>query len=296
VQQGNFAYVDGERRAWADQARYRTADQILLLTGSPRIVDKGMTTTAHTVRMNRVTGDGFAEGDVKSTYSDLKPNPSGALLSSSSPIHVTAQSMTAHRSPAVALYAGNARLWQDDNLVEAPSIEFDRDRRSMDARSSPSQEVSTVLVQAAKNGKVVPVRITSKHLTYADNERKAHFEGDVAAKGDDLKIAADQLDVFLQARDQIAVGQSLTSAGKLDRIVASEHVILTQPGRRGTGEQLIYTAADDKFVLTGGPPSIFDAERGKVTGVSLTMFRGDDRVLVEGSDKSLTVTETRVAR
>jgi len=32
----------------------------------------------------------------------------------------------------------------------------------------------------------------------------------------------------------------------------------------------------------GGPPSIFDAERGKITGVSLTFFRGDDRVLVEG--------------
>jgi len=29
---------------------------------------------------------------------------------------------------------------------------------------------------------------------------------------------------------------------------------------------LVYTAADDKFVLTGGPPSIFDAERGKITG------------------------------
>jgi hypothetical protein len=58
----------------------------------------------------------------------------------------------------------------------------------------------------------------------------------------------------------------------------------------------MYTAVDDKFVLTGGPPSIFDAEHGKVTGNSLTMFRGDDRVLVEGTNKSLAVTQTRVAR
>jgi len=32
-------------------------------------------------------------------------------------------------------------------------------------------------------------------------------------------------------------------------------------------QTLVYTASDDKFVLTGGPPSIFDAERGKITGV-----------------------------
>jgi lipopolysaccharide export system protein LptA len=71
---------------------------------------------------------------------------------------------------------------------------------------------------------------------------------------------------------------------------------MTQPTRRGTGDNLVYTAADDKFVLTGGPPSIFDAERGRTTGVSLTFFRGDDRVLVEGNDTSPTVTHTRVAR
>jgi hypothetical protein len=49
-------------------------------------------------------------------------------------------------------------------------------------------------------------------------------------------------------------------------------------------------------VLTGGPPSIFDAERGKITGVSLTFFRADDRVLVEGEASTPVVTQTRVAK
>ncbi|HEV2697861.1 MAG TPA: hypothetical protein VGU90_07700, partial [Terriglobales bacterium] len=59
---------------------------------------------------------------------------------------------------------------------------------------------------------------------------------------------------------------------------------------------LVYTAKDDKFVLTGGPPSIFDAEHGKITGVSLTLFRHDDRVIVEGDSSSPAVTQTRVVR
>jgi len=49
-------------------------------------------------------------------------------------------------------------------------------------------------------------------------------------------------------------------------------------------------------VLTGGPPSIFDAEHGKITGDSLTFYKRDDRVLVEGKEASPTVTTTRVAR
>ena len=62
-------------QAWATRARYTPADRILLLSGSPRVEDGGMTTTARSMRMDRSTGDAFAEGDVKSTYSDLKAQP-----------------------------------------------------------------------------------------------------------------------------------------------------------------------------------------------------------------------------
>ena len=255
-----------------------------------------MTTTSRSMRLNRATGDAFAEGDVKSTYSDLKAQPNGALLAASDPIHVTARAMTAHSSPAVALYTGEARLWQDANVIQAPSIEFDRNRRSVVARGTPVQPVSTVLVQTEKSGKVTPVRITSARLSYTDSERKARFEGGVQAQGAELTIAARIMDVFLQPRNQATTNQSLTGTGKIDHIIADEHVVITQPGRRALGDHLVYTTDDDKFVLTGGSPSIFDAEHGKITGVSLTLFRHDGRVLVEGNNASPTVTTTRVAR
>jgi lipopolysaccharide export system protein LptA len=300
VQQGSVAYVDGERKAWGERARYTPGDQVLVLTGSPRVTDGGMTTTANSMRLNRATGDAFAEGDVKTTYSDLKPQPGGALLSSPSPIHVTARSMNVHGTSAIALYTGDARLWQDANVVQAQSIEFDRDHRSMVAiGSAASQTVSTVLIQTERSKddnseKSTPIAITSTRLTYADNERRAHFDGDVVAKGADITINAKKMDAFLEARGRAS--QSLSGAGKLDKIVAQDQVVIIQPDRRATGDLLTYTASDDKFVLTGGPPSIFDAEHGKITGVSLTFFRHDDRVLVEGNNSSPTVTQTRVAR
>jgi len=294
VQTGHVAYIDGERKAWADRARYTPADQLLALSGSPRVQENGMTTTARSMRLDRSTSNAFAEGDVKSTYSDLKPQPDGALLASGSPIHVTAQSMTVHGTPAVASYTGNVRLWQDANIIAAPSIEFDRDHRSVVARGSGTQSVSTTLVQSDNSDHPIPVAITSSQLTYTDGERKAHFEGDVLVKVADVAITARQIDAFLKSRGRDA--PAVSTAGRLDHIVASGGVVATQPARRATGDQLVYVASDDKFVLTGGPPCIFDAERGKITGVSLTFYRRDDTVLVEGNSSSPAVTQTRVAR
>ncbi len=155
TQTGHVAYADSQgpekrMQAWANAARYTPANQILTLTGNPRIASGGMATTAETIRINRGNGDALADGNVKSTYSDVKEDPNGALLASSSPIHVTSQSMIARNAPAVALYKGNARLWQDANVIEAPSIQFDRDQRFVTAAGSPSRPVQTILLQANK--------------------------------------------------------------------------------------------------------------------------------------------------
>ncbi len=304
TQTGAFTYVDGTQRAWAQRGEYSAADQMMALNGSPRVVDGGMTTTAHTVRMNRATGDAFAEGNVKSTYSDLKAQPDGAMLASSDPIHVTSRSMTAHRSSAIAVYTGDARLWQGANIVEAPTLQFDRNHRSLfaqgAAQESKTQPVSTVLVQVNEDGKVTPVHITSARMNYADAERKVFFDGGVTAKSSDATMTGERMTVFLLPRSQSHASPgsagNATTPGKIDRIIAEERVVVTQPTRHATGDRLVYTSADDKFVLTGGPPSIFDAERGKTTGDSLTFYRHDDRVLVEGKETSPAVTRTHVAR
>jgi lipopolysaccharide export system protein LptA len=324
---------------------------MLLLTGSPRVTDGAMATTAKTIRINRATGEALAEGDVKTTYSQVKEQPEGALLASSSPIHVTSQSMTAQNAGGLALYSGNARLWQDANVIEAPTIQFDRDRRFVTAQGTAADPVQTILVQTEKGqrekaqpqtdqiqkvqtpsrstgkesgkgagsasrlGGLNPIAITASKLTYADSERRVHYETGVVAKSADFTASAKTLDAYLLPRsqttlnqtsanriqaNQVSVNQSVASPGQLDRIVAQGDVVVLQPKRRAEGQKLVYTAADDKFVLTGGTskelPSIFDAEQGKITGVSLTFFRGDDRVLVEGEASTPVVTQTRVAR
>ncbi len=303
LQDGRFHYSEpatsGEasREAWAERATYTPQSGTLTLTGSPRVVDGGLTTTADNIRIDRQSGDTVGNGNVKTTYSELKPQPSGALLASSDPIHVTAPGMRASRSGG-AVYSGGARLWQDASIVQAPVIEFNREQRKIVAKTEAGQNagaVTTTFVQKDDKGKSTPVSIHSAQLTYTDSERLARFDGGVTVRGADTTLNADHAAVYLQAQ-QVVAKPSSAGPSQVDKIIAEGHVEIQQPTRRATGEKLVYTAVDGKFTLTGGPPSIFDAERGKITGDSLTFFSRDDKVVAESGNSSPTVTRTRITR
>jgi lipopolysaccharide export system protein LptA len=299
---GGFQYTEaqgsqgskGGRTATADKARYNPADETLTLSGSPRVTDGGLGITANAVRINRRTGDAFADGDVKTTYSELKQDPNGALLATADPIHATARSMNAQRNSGVARYTGGARLWQGPNIVEAPSLEFNRQQRSIVAQGTADKSVQSVFVQIDKNGKATPVVVTAAKLAYVDSDRRARFTGGVIAKGAELTISSDSVDVVLNAAGQAS--KATNAPSQLNQIVAQNHVSIQEAGRRATGEKLVYTASDGKFVLTGGPPMVADAQHGTIRGDSLTFYSHDDRIVVESKQSSRTVTHTRVTR
>ena len=75
---------------------------------------------------------------------------------------------------------------------------------------------------------------------------------------------------------------------------------MAQTGRRSTGEQLVYTAADRTFVMTGtagAPPRLVDEAQGTVTGGELRFRSGDDSVQVVAAgaaDGGRVRTETRM--
>jgi lipopolysaccharide export system protein LptA len=120
------------------------------------------------------------------------------------------------------------------------------------------------------------------------------------AKSADGTITSDDATVYLLPRKpappprRSAAARSGPAPSQLDRIVARGHVVIQQPTRNGHGEKLVYTAAEGKFVLSGGAPSIFDSEHGTTRGDSLTFYNRDDRVVVQGKSSSPTFTQTRV--
>jgi lipopolysaccharide export system protein LptA len=315
IQTGDFRYHEpslkpdtGGRAMFAEKATYTPADQILVLSGSPRVIDNGTTTTADLVRLNHQTGEAFADGNVKTTYSDLKPQPNGALLASSDPVHVTALHMTSKQQPGVAHYTGNVRLWQTNNVVRAPLIDFDQQLRTIVAHADTAQSVSSLFVQQGQDGKLSPVDVTADKLTYDDTDRRARYTGKVLAKSTDGTISAEQIDVYLKPADsgngtsEGAAKRSEPSLpgsegpSKIDHMVAIGKVIVTEPNRRAVGDRLVYTADDGKYFLTGKTASIFDAEHGTAWGDSLTFYSRDDRVLVESKHSPPTVTRARITK
>ncbi|HWG50504.1 MAG TPA: LPS export ABC transporter periplasmic protein LptC [Candidatus Acidoferrales bacterium] len=288
----NFHYQEGNRSARADRAHYNAEDESFNLTGSPRIADSGFQLTANTIQLGRKAGSAIAQGDVKTTYNDMKPQPNGAMLASGQPVHVTGASVTATQGGGVAHYTA-ARLWQGGNIIEAPSLTFDKPHRSLLAQRNPSERVTSVFVSPGKNGASTPVNVTSDRLSYVDADRKAVFTGNVRLHGEDFTMSAATIQVLLAPAHQAAT----KSGNQLDRIVAEGDIQIQQPDRRATGSQLVYTASEQKFVLTGVPgkrPSIFDAERGQISGDSLTFYTHDGRVLIGSGQTSQSLTPTRI--
>ena len=306
VQQGDFRYQEaqsskdepGGRRAWAERATYLPLEQSMTLVGDPRVVDGGTTVEADTIRLLRgesgkTSGEMFATGNVKSTYSELTPQPSGALLANSDPVHVTARAMNAAQSSGLAHYTGGARLWQGSNIVDAPTIDFDQKTRTIVAQGDLKHPVTSWFAQVDAKGKSSTVLVTAPKLNYSDTDRQAHYSGGVTAKSEDGVMTAGKADVFL---NPAGAKQGISGPSQLDHIVATTHVLVQQQDRRVEGEKLVYQASTGTYVMTGGSPMLSDPVNGTVRGDSLTFYNRDDRVVVEGSDSTRSVTHTHISR
>jgi lipopolysaccharide export system protein LptA len=166
-------------------------------------------------------------------------------------------------------------------------------------------------------GKTNVIRVASRELVYSDEARRADFTGGVKVDGADGTMKGQQAVVYLESAPRSGggggvgggVGKTASSAtgvggfmgGSVERVVATGHIEIEQPGRRATGEQVVYTASDGVFVLTGTAavlPKVVDQQRGTVTGTQLQFHTGDESVVVSngsnGSAGQRVRTETRV--
>ena len=296
--------------AWAQHAAYHASDQVLHLTGNPRLQNgQSLQMSANQIDYQRESGDASALGDVKATYTE-KPGVGGPSLGGEGPVHVTSDhALMRHASGASRFFGAggtDARMWQGGNSILAPVLELTREPATLKAygaAGSSGAVVDAYLTSAI--GKKQPaevMRIRSRDLFYSDADRRGDFRGNVTAQNSDGTIRADDAQVYLMPAAKpgvkAVVGQQAHKASELERIVATGRVVLTQPGRKGTGEKLVYTAADSRYVLTGtpgNPPRIEDAFKGTTTGSTLIFNSQNDSVVVSGG-QSRAVTETRAPK
>ena len=240
-------------------------------------------------------------------------------LGANGPAHVVSEDAELNHATGEAMFRKHARLWQQGNSVSAPVIVLNREKQTLTARSEDSKEpVMAVLVAesgpgsgpgAAKAGgvdsnrssKAKPatpsvIQVHGGDLKYSAAERKAIMHGGalgtVVAETPTATSVSNEAVLTLLPEGNHAGKDG--AAGQVDRLVASGRVTVTSDGRRGTGEQLVYTSETGEYVLTGSaatPPRMTDPARGVVTGEALIFHSFDDSVSVESGGRK-TTTET----
>lgn len=297
--------------AWAQHAEYHASDQVLHLTGNPRLQNGQLIEmSANRIDYNRESGDANALGGVKATYTEKPGTASGPTLGGEGPVHITAGRAVMRHANGVSTFFGvgetDARMWQGGNSILAPVLELTRKPATLKAygaSDSAGAVVEANLTSATGKKQASEVmRIRSRKLFYSDADRRGDFRGDVTAQDSAGIIHADDAQVYLTPAAKpgktAEAGQQARKPSELERIVATGHVVLTQPSRKGTGERLVYTAADGHYVLTGtpeNPPRIEDAVKGTTTGSALIFNSQNDSVVVSGG-QSRAVTETRTPK
>ncbi len=326
---------DDIQNASADRAIYDGDLDHFTLSGGAQVSDSGSELWANQVVLERKTGDTHATGAVKVNYATQPSKPaSGATArpsADSEPAHVLADRADMnHATDVTTFYGKPVRLWQGASQVQAPIIEMATNQRRMTARGDATgpPQVHTVLVStpgdagpsnpappaisatkvaaekttrppAASRGPQV-VRIASRELVYSDTTRQAVFSGGVRSENVDGTMLAREATVFLAPASAPATPSAPFAGapsieGRVEKVVATGNVEIEQPGRRATGQRLVYTASDGLYVLTGdatAPPRAVDTLQGtSFTGAALLFHSGDESVVVSGSANDSTTGE-----
>ena len=234
--------------------------------------------------------------------------------SSADTTNVLADRVTADRTKQFVHYEGHVRAWRGADVVEAPSLDIYRaDRRIVADRgvltsnlapapfktnaqqdSGPVSSGIAASKDSAHGGKETlvatqPVTIRADRLEYLDLGRTAAYRGHVRMDHAGATLEAERLDAYFS---KSTPGQP----SELERAVATGSVNIVEPGRRGAGDRAEYFAAEGKIELSGGPPTLYDTEKGFTTGRILTFFTGSDTLQVDGGKGSRALSKHRVSQ
>jgi lipopolysaccharide export system protein LptA len=289
----------------ADHAAYDGATQRLTLTGDAHLEgDQGLM-VAPAVVIDQVTQDMEARGGVQTTIEGAQG--AGAGKKPASVTHVLSESVRFAHASRLAEFRGTdaqpAKMWQDASQVEAAVLLSDGVRHTFSARPlAAGGTVHAVFAgtpgTAKAGGAAAPakiVRVASAKMDYNELLHEATFSGGVTIDGRQGELKG-QRAVLLMATATKQAGAGATSEAmeaspfggggwSVDRVVLSGGVEMDEPGRHGTGDQLLYTAATESYVLTGTaavPPRIVDAQQGNVTGDTLVFSDEGSTIVVAG--------------
>jgi LPS export ABC transporter protein LptC len=271
--QGDAKFNELDRNGRAQNVSYTAADETVRLRGGePTVWDSRARTKAVEIDSDTRSDISYGRGKTSTTYySQEQTNGATPFQNVKSPVFIISDRAEFRHVTGVGIYTGNARAWQDDNFVRADTITIYRDTKRMEGVG----HVQSALYQARRKNAggasaVVPAFATSNSMSYSEDERILHYEGNVDIKQDTDRIRSVVANVYL-----------LKETNEVEKTIAEREVIITQPGKQGTGDWAQYTAADETVVIKGAPARVEDTEQGSTEGGRLTLYLRENRVVAD---------------
>lgn len=280
---GNFDFTDGALRALSGDARYNVTAGTLNLLGkgvTPEIRDDAMTLLAETIDVTLSPRKMSAKGNVRHTLLPPK-KPTGtaaaarrpALLGDKDPVNVLSAALSYDEASRKAEYAGQTRLFQGATSINADSLSLDEEKGDLTATGKVVTNLQIANTQAEPGVKTKPTIGRAESFTYSDGTRLATYTTNAQFDGDQGRLSAGKLEL------QLAKAENA-----LDRLEANGAVNALVDKRTVTGARLTYSPADEKYVVTGAPVRMIDADCQETTGKTLTFWKASDRVQVDGNN------------
>ena len=299
--------------ASGDRATYDSTHDSITLTGTAHLFGDNSFIVAPVISLNQRTEDVDANGGVQVSFAgapfsgELGPNGSSASPHSkpTSVTHILSSSAHFEHATKLATFYGTdplpARMWQGASQVQAATLLFDGVQRTFSARPAKTEGlIHAIFASGPSDLKPSPssrapsiVRVASSKMDYNDLRHEATFSGAVALAEGEGKVLGEHAVVLLATPESESAtrvvghvrSQPNPLSGSINRIVVYGSVKIEEPGRNGTGTELVYTAATESYILTGSssaPPRIEDARQGSVTGATLLFSDSGSTIVVAG--------------
>jgi LPS export ABC transporter protein LptC len=304
-------FVDGLLTALAADARYNVRNGTVALSGSepgtpgPHVVNDKIVVDATTVDMTLEGPKMKAAGNVRSTLQPPAPPKPGetasdvkmpAMLKQDQPVQVLADALDYDGGTALAVYRGAARLFQGDTSIKGETIAIDNKAGNMTAsggvttttvlttststKDAKDAETKDADARDAKTKDRTPSVATARDLKYEDATRRLTYTGTAHMSGPEGDMTASRIELYLKP-----------SGDELDRAEAYDNLTLREQNRETRGSKMIYTTANETYVITGTPVKIVDQCKRETIGRTLTFNKGTDSVVVDGNSQIRTQTK-----
>ncbi len=285
---GNFDFTEGAMRATSADATYNLAAGTLSLTGkgaTPHIEDEALTIDADTIDVTLDPMKITAAGRVRGNMLPAQKPASGAaaakrpgLLGDKEPVQIVSEKLTYDETTKKADYSGQVRLIQGETTIQADTLTLDETKGDLIANGKVVTNLMIAEQDAAAKTKPTVARAGS--FVYSDQTRLATYTTTAQLDGDQGNLRAGKIEL------------RLAKAGNtLEGLEADGLVTALVDRRTVTGTHLSYSPADDKYVVTGAPVKMIDADCQESNGKTLTFWKASDRVVIDGNNEVRTQTK-----